>query len=286
MITPSIHQIGDIITWSFNLNKSSGPPNNYTITIVTPPGVTYNPGSFVSTKLGATFVDPTITVPTMTAIESANFELKFTVNSILPTYTFTATAATDGTPGNNIDTAIVTYEDCPPMAGAIDDPNSCLCYNLASNDTQCSHCATEWRIVAGSEVNVVVNTHSITAGTGNVSLIDGSLPGSFQYYIWCVCSGGAQYQASGPATVSFNALFLTLPSKTFEVEDFGANAGDTVFNLAFAPLLTDDIEVEVGSVNIPATDYTLVGNVVTLANPVTLPVNGNGPINVRITYFR
>lgn len=285
MITPVIHNIGDIVTWTFNFNKLAGPPNVYTITIATPLGMTYVPASFLSSKVGATFVDPTISMGSMTAPETASIELKFQVNAILPTYTFVATGNTDTTVLNNVDTAIVTYEDCPPLAGAIDDPHACLCYNMAANDTPCSHCTTEWRIEPGSEVNVVVNTHDVTTGIGNVSLIDGYLPGSLQYYIWCIC-GVSEYQVSGPATVTWDPLFLNSGAKIYEVEDFVANPGDSIFVLANTPLATDDIEVEVNSVNLTAAEYTLLGTTVTLVTPLSLAVNGAGPINVRITYFR
>jgi uncharacterized repeat protein (TIGR01451 family) len=115
----------------------------------------------------------------------------------------------DGVAGNNTITVTVTATTCPPSAGAVSDPLSCLCGFVGDNDTICTSGTTEWRIDETSLVNLDADfVLNVDTGYYNAHgmILNPYLPSTFQYSIWCI-DGEDEYETSGPALVTIPALF-------------------------------------------------------------------------------
>ncbi len=136
---------------------------------------------------------------------------------------------------NNTLTDEVGVTSCPPAAGAVDDPGSCLCGTVSLNDTPCSHCTTRYEYDPLSLVNLVINTWDTATGQYNASLIDPLVSGTFEYSIWCDCPDGSNYETSGPAVVTINPLFVNAPCAGL---GFVVNSGTTA-------VATDNVNGEV-----------------------------------------
>ena len=124
---------------------------------------------------------------------------------------------------NNTFTQTSLITTCPPSAGAIADPNACLCGNVSINDTPCDHGTTEYRI--GTLTNLDPSfTLNVNTGEYNASgkIINPFVSASFTYSIWCIV-GATQYETSGPVTVTIPVQF---PS-TF-TDEVTINANGTV----------------------------------------------------------
>jgi uncharacterized repeat protein (TIGR01451 family) len=109
---------------------------------------------------------------------------------------------------NNTVDNFVEITTCPPAAGAVGDPASCLCGSVAINDTPCSHGTTEYRLTVGSKVNLHADFDIETDGSYNAMgmVLNPYEDASFTYSIWCIV-GGDEFQTSGPATVVIPALW-------------------------------------------------------------------------------
>lgn len=199
---------GDIIIWKFSIIKSAGSPCTATVTVPTFPGLTFQ--SITSSKAGIVYSNPTISWPA-TFVSGENVEVNITylvTNISLIPSELEATVAfvCDTNSFNNVLTETLEVEFCPPSAGAVDD-TGCSCGTVANNDTVCSSCTTQYRIVTGSEVNVIISSFNSETGNYTLNYIDPTLDGSFEYRIWCVnCADGNDYDVSG-ATVTISKLF-------------------------------------------------------------------------------
>lgn len=113
----------------------------------------------------------------------------------------------DGSILNNTYNQEVVLSTCPPQAGAVADPNACLCGNVASNDTLCSNGNSEIRVTPNSLVNLSNEFSVATNGSYNAmgSIINPFIEASFTYSIWCQF-GGSWVETSGPAMVTIPAL--------------------------------------------------------------------------------
>lgn len=290
MVNPSvIHNNGDSFLWTVTLTKT-GLTCPYTVNVTVPPGLAIS--AFNTPKVGATFLNPIVNVGNMVNGEVVN--LYFTVSVLDVTLavanTFTLSAIVNGcdtNPANNTLTDIVTYDFCPPMAGAVDDNNGCVCGSVATNDTKCSSCDKEWRLVLGSEVNCTVSMDANT-GSYNITYTNFSFPASFQYYIWCVnCPDGGDYQVSGPATVTIPALSAVSPiPPTFVQEDFSLLpiATNTVI-LSNIPLAPHALVVSRNGLVMPTTDWVLFGTTITFTLPFGPTMGATGLESVTVQYF-
>jgi len=281
---------GNQVTWTIKVTNQGPNPNNGVFVQETlPAGMSYvsaivskgsyNSGTQVWT-IGNLAVNETVTMYLTTVVTDIN---------LAP---FTNTAQVFGStidPDNsdNLIQEVVNTTTCPPAAGAVDDPNSCLCGNMATNDTPCTHCTTEWIIIAGSETNVVINTYSQLTGEYSASLIDPTLVGSFQYNIWCTnCPGGGSYQASGPATVTINPLFTTFPTNQLIKEDFlNLIVGNTSVNLSAIPIPGTQVFVYRNGLELPQIEWIIAGSLITFVTPFSTTMGGLGLEGVTAHYW-
>lgn len=286
LIPNSVSSNGDVVLWKRQYQVTNNASATYILQLSEPPGVTfsanlsgvnttYAPGQITFTGIGPG-----------TQVITILIEYNIT-NVALGPFTFQVDrlSGPDTNLTNNLGVDILETEFCPPDAGAVDDPFGCVCGSCATDDTPCSSCTTEWRLQAGSEVNCTV---SIEASTGNYNLtyINPNLPASFQYHIWCInCTDGGDYQVSGPATVSVQPLFTASVVKTFVKEDFILSLGDTSVIIANMPLPGETVFAYRNGLELPFTDYAVLGTVVTFLLPFGNSPFGAGPETITIHYF-
>lgn len=210
MLLPNkVQNNGDIVIWKFSITKSAGAPCAATVTIPSIPGLTYqsvtsskNPVSYAANTLswGSSFSSGETVEVNITFLVS---DISLLPGNLLATIAFVC----DTVVSNNVLEETLEVEFTTPVAGATDEIG-CVCGNVSTNDTPCSSCTTEYRVVGGSEDNLIINDFDEATGSYSVSYIDPTLEASFQYNIWCVnCSDGNDYDTSGPATVTLGKLF-------------------------------------------------------------------------------
>lgn len=193
------NQNGDKFFYSIVVSNNSSYTDTNIVTTITPlpagivfDHVEHTQGSFNSTTL-------TWTIPSMPGKTTTSLRLWATVTdtSLGPfsiTYS-TAGTLTDPNLANNTNTLTASLSGCAPDAGGNDDFTSCLCINVAANDTPCTYGTTEWRLNAGSVVNAVLQNWDVTTGKGDFTVIDPTLPITGTYDVWCIV-GVDEYQKS------------------------------------------------------------------------------------------
>jgi len=113
---------------------------------------------------------------------------------------FTITGDTTGTlvDPNLVDNTFsltANASECTPDAGGVNDTTSCLCINVATNDTPCTYGVTEYRLDELSIVNGTLQYWDELTGIGGFTPIDPTLPITGTYDLWCVL-GVDEYQKS------------------------------------------------------------------------------------------
>lgn len=188
---------------------------------------------------------------------------------------------------NNSFNGTVLNTFIPPI-GLTLDSSGCICDTVATIDSPCSTCTSEWRIVPGSEVNVIFDYYDPFTGQYRVRYIDMTQPISWQKELWCInCADGNSYFVSGPAVHTIQPWASVPLNPIFVQEDFNVLPGTLSVNLAFPPVAGYAIVAEVGGATLALGDFNVVGNVVNFTTPPVLPVGGLGPtIGVCIHYFR
>ena len=104
---------------------------------------------------------------------------------------FTITGDTTGTlvDPNLVDNTFsltANASECTPDAGGVNDTTSCLCINVATNDTPCTYGVTEYRLDELSIVNGTLQYWDELTGIGGFTPIDPTLPITGTYDLWCV----------------------------------------------------------------------------------------------------
>lgn len=209
--TAFVTKNGDIIRWEVIVtNNGTQPDTNLVITGAYPAGVLYTTHDPVS---GATFnySTPSWTIPTL-AVGASKTLVVYTVVTDITLAPFVWTLTIDGdnidsTAGNNTKVLTVESTTCPPSAGAVADPNACICGNVTTNDTLCSSGTTEIRLGA-TTTNLDPSFELELDGSYNANgmILDPFLPATFTYSIWCIV-GIDEFETSGPVTVTIPALF-------------------------------------------------------------------------------
>lgn len=255
-----------------------------------PPGVTYIglTGSGVYSLYAGPPPGSTaqVVLPAMTMGQVSTITLQYQVTDISQG-PFLFTAGINGNDTNLTNnqfqgTVFVTFS--PPTGIAVDD-TGCVCGSVASNDSPCSSCTSEWRIVLGSETNVVFDVYDPLTGTYRVHHSDPTLPISWQYDLYCINCGDGNDYFMNTATHTIPPLFVAYPSKQFIIEDIPVLPGTTNVVLSNAPLPTDDVLVFLGGAKVEQTDFAIIGPNLSLTVPASLPVNGSGTILLSVHYF-
>lgn len=285
---PVVYNNGDVFLWKMKISKE-GITCPYTVNVSVPAGLQII--GFSSTKPTATFIDPVVNVGSLNHGEMVwiYFDVEVIDISQAIAGTFTLTAVVNGcdtNPLNNTIIDVVTVNFIPPVAGAVDDPFGCVCGNVATNDTPCSTCTTEYRLLAGSEVNCTVSMN-VNTGEYQITYIDILQPWSFQYHIWCVnCSDGNDYQVSGPATVSGAALATTTQSYQLVKEDFlGLINGNNTVVLGVLPLPGEQVFVYRNGLEEPQINWSIFGQTITFTLPFGNSPFGGGSESVTVHYW-
>jgi uncharacterized repeat protein (TIGR01451 family) len=209
--TAYVSSNGNIIRWEIPVtNNGSQPDTNVTVSGPYPAGVLYTSHDPVS---GTTFNSstPLWTIPSL-AVGATKTLVVYTVVTDITLAPFVWTLTVDGdnvdaTAGNNTLVLTVETTTCPPSAGAVADPNACLCGNVGTNDTLCSSGTTEFRLGA-TTTNLDPAFTLGTDGSYNANgfILDPFVDATFTYSIWCIV-GEDDYETSGPVTVTIPALF-------------------------------------------------------------------------------
>lgn len=193
------NQNGDKFYYNIVVSNNSPYTDTNIVTTITPlpTGIVFDhvektQGSFNQGTL-------TWTIPSMPGKTTTSLRLWVTVTDVTEgpfsiTYTSTGTL-TDPNLANNTKALTAELSGCAPDAGGNDDFSSCLCINVAANDTPCTYGTTEWRLNEGSVVNGVVNNWDILTGKGDFTVIDPTLPITGTYDVWCVV-GVDEFQKS------------------------------------------------------------------------------------------
>lgn len=208
--TAYVSSNGDIIRWEIPVtNNGSQADTNVTITGAYPAGVLYTTHDPVA---GTTFnsATPIWTIPTL-AVGATKTLVVYTVVTDITLAPFVWTLAIDGdnvdpTSGNNTKVLTVDTTTCPPSAGAVADPNACLCGNVTTNDTLCTSGETEIRLgVTTTNLDPAFDLGLDGSYNANGMILDPFLPATFTYSIWCIV-GIDEFETSGPVTVTIPAL--------------------------------------------------------------------------------
>jgi len=209
----NIKQVGDLIVWTIPAqNNGTANSNNVSVQVNITPGLQYishnaPPGTSFNTTTGVW------TIGTLLVGPANKKELKIVssvVDLALAPYELTATITgtnVDPVSGNNIFTDTVGISECDPVAGAIDDPNACLCGNVAHNDTPCSYGTTSWVLDEDSVENGEITYWNPNTGEYTATFDDPSEPITFEYTIWCNIGEGP-VEVSGPATVTIQPILI------------------------------------------------------------------------------
>jgi uncharacterized repeat protein (TIGR01451 family) len=223
--TAFVTKNGDIIRWEIPVtNNGAQADTNVTVTGAYPAGVLYTTHNPVS---GTTFntSTPSWVIPLLDTGATKTLVVFTKVTDItLAPFVWTLTVDgdnTDPTAGNN--TLILTVETttCPPVSGAIADPNACLCGNVGTNDTLCSSGTTEFRLGATTtNLDPAFDLELDGSYNANGMILDPFTAATFTYSIWCIV-GEDEFETSGPVTV-------TIPALLHEDTPFGANLFGTL----------------------------------------------------------
>ena len=209
MLTPSVvYNNNEYVVWSFTVSLNNTGPANYSINLNEPPEATFD-ANLGSGTYSAGLISFTALAPNSVVSVAIRYLIPLVPD---PSINFEVTSITgpDTILTNNVLLDTLTGEFVAPLAGAVDDDDNCACFDISTNDTPCTSCTTEYRIDEDSIVNGEVLNFDTSTGTGHFQHNDPTEEGSFTYHIWCVdCSDGEDYETSGPATVTFPALFLT-----------------------------------------------------------------------------
>lgn len=262
-----VTQNGDLYSWTLPIGNNGS--SNGTETVITDPlpagikylgyttipanigVVTYNAGSHTVTwNIGLLPIGAEYTLKIHTKI------LDVTEAPFINTATITGSLV-DSDEDNNTMTETVTITTCPPSAGAVSDYDGCLCGDVSVNDTPCTHGVMEYRLQAGSLVNLDAGFTLNTDGTYSAMgmIIDLFSEASFQYNIYC-----DDLQTSGPVIQVINPLFNAL-------QNFPSSANinkkfiipSSVFTIAYGAageIVKDDAAKvwALDSLNIPVSD--------------------------------
>jgi uncharacterized repeat protein (TIGR01451 family) len=212
----NITQVGDFIIWTVPAqNNGTAISTNVSVQVNLTNGLQYISHT---APAGTTFNTTTgvWTIGTLGVGVANKKELKITTKvtdlSEAP-YTLTATISgtnVDPVSGNNTFTDVVGLTSCPPAAGAVNNPNSCLCGSVAVNDTPCTHGTTTWVLNEESVTNGEVIYWNENTGEYQAVYEDPSAPITFEYSIWCDV-GDEPVQTSGPALVTIAPNVLEIP---------------------------------------------------------------------------
>ncbi len=130
---------------------------------------------------------------------SGNFTVTGTVTSAIP----------ETNPGDNSFTKTIGVTTCAPSAGPVSFTTACSCFSLAQRITPCTNGTTEYRLKAGSLVNI--SDFTLNATTGEVNLVQTNpvANSTFVYEIWCIV--GPDEFFAGEGTVTRLRQFASFP---------------------------------------------------------------------------
>jgi uncharacterized repeat protein (TIGR01451 family) len=225
-------QNGDLFYYNIVVSNESPYTDTNVTTVINalPAGITY---SHVALTQGA--YNPTTRtwlIPTLPGRTTTSLKLYVTVADIAQG-PFTITGATTGTlvDPNLVDnsfTLTASPSSCTPDAGGVADLTSCLCIDVAANDTECTFGTSEWRLDTLSVVNGVLQYWDELTGKGGLTPIDPTLPITGKYSLWCVL-GVDEFQKSCAVDFTiypqldnkdiFNHTISTVPFVELSVED-------------------------------------------------------------------
>ncbi len=231
----SYFQNGDKYFYSIVVtNNSSYTDTNVTTVIAAlPAGITYD---HVEHTQG-TYDTGTRTwfIASMPGKSTTTLRLWVTVTNVaLGPFTITGTTTgtlVDPNMGDNAFSLTASASECTPDAGGVADTTSCLCIDVAANDTECTYGITEYRLNPLSVVNGTMQYWDELTGKGGFTPTDPTLPITGTYDLWCVL-GVDEYQKS--CGVSFT-IYPQLKDK--DVFDH------TISTVVFADLSLADIAV-------------------------------------------
>lgn len=194
------NQNGDKFYYNIVVSNLSSYTDTNIVTVITgglPAGLAFDhvektQGSFNQGTL-------TWTIPSMPGKSTTSLKLWVTVTDVTQgpfsiLYTTTGTL-NDPDTSDNMQTLTASQSGCAPDAGGNNDFTSCLCINVAANDTPCTYGITEWRLNESSVVNGVVNNWDILTGKADFTVIDPTEPITGTYDVWCVV-GVDEFQKS------------------------------------------------------------------------------------------
>lgn len=207
---------GNQTTWWIPAkNNSTIPVTNVVVTVTVAPTsglqlLTFNPevGTFNPTtgnwNVGTLAPGATKWLKIVTAVADIGLA-PFTVTSVI---------SGDGVDSNALNNTLVqtvTSVVTSATAGAIDDPHSCSCVNVAANDTPCNFGTTTYVLDVPSITNSTEYWWDDATGEGKFIPVNPNLNITFNYSIWCDSGTGA-VQISGPALVTIDKLFSDISS--------------------------------------------------------------------------
>jgi len=132
----------------------------------------------------------------------------------LAPFTVTSVISGNGVDSNALNNTLVqtvTSVVTSATAGAIDDPHSCSCVNVAENDTPCNLGTTTYVLNEPSITNSTEYWWDDATGQGKFIPVDPKVDITFEYSIWCNDGSGA-VEISGPALVTIDKLFSDVSS--------------------------------------------------------------------------
>lgn len=211
--TAFVSQNGDIIRWEIPVtNNGAQTDTNVTVTGALPAGVVYTTHDPVA---GTTFTPatPEWVIPTLAPGVSKTLVVYTQVTNITLA-PFVWTLVVDGDNGDSVaanNTLVLTVEastcpTCTPSAGAVNDPNACICGNVLDNDTVCSNGTTEVRLDSVTNLDPLFTIGIDGSYNAAGFILDPFAVATFTYSIWCIV-GLAEFETSGPAIATIPALF-------------------------------------------------------------------------------
>ena len=185
------NQNGDKFYYNIVVSNLSSYTDTNIVTVITgglPAGLAFDHVE----KTQGTFNSGTLTwtIPSMPGKSTTSLKLWVTVTDVTEgpfsiTYTTTGTL-NDPNLADNTKTLVATQSNCAPDAGGIDDFTSCLCLNVAANDTPCTFGITKWVLDEASVVNGVKQYWNEDTGEAGFTAIDPTFPITGKYDIECI----------------------------------------------------------------------------------------------------
>lgn len=185
------NQNGDKFYYNIVVSNLSSYTDTNIVTVITgglPAGLAFDHVE----KTQGTFNSGTLTwtIPSMPGKSTTSLKLWVTVTDVSEG-PFSITYTTNGTLNDpnladNTKTLTATQSNCAPDAGGIDDFTSCLCLNVAANDTPCTFGTTKWVLDEASVVNGVKQYWDENTGEAGFTPIDPTLPITGKYDIECI----------------------------------------------------------------------------------------------------